>query len=89
MSFHQNRTARNGNEYGDAHADYGAVKRLRERHPGSTTYYEARLQTVVPGKVIEYRAPDWFDRPWAKVWEEYFEEGMKRPQPDESIFEFK
>jgi hypothetical protein len=48
-----------------------------------------RLQTVVPGKVIEYRAPDWFDRPWAKVWEEYFEEGMKRPQPDESIFEFK
>jgi hypothetical protein len=48
-----------------------------------------RLQTVVPGKVIEYRVPDWFDRPWAKVWEEYFEEGMKRPQPDESIFEFK
>ena len=48
-----------------------------------------RLQTIVPGKVIEYRVPDWFDRPWAKVWEEYFEEGMKRPQPDESIFEFK
>jgi hypothetical protein len=48
-----------------------------------------RLTTVAPGKVIEYRVPDWFDRPWAKVWEEYFEEGMKRPQADESIFEFK
>jgi hypothetical protein len=47
-----------------------------------------RLQTVVPGKVIEYRVPDWFDRPWAKVWEEYFEQGMKRPEADESIFQF-
>jgi hypothetical protein len=48
-----------------------------------------RLEAVVPGKVIEYRVPDWFDRPWAKVWEEYFEEGMKQPEADESIFEFK
>lgn len=35
-------------QYGDAHADYGAVKRLRERYPGSTDYYEARLRVVVP-----------------------------------------
>jgi hypothetical protein len=47
-----------------------------------------RLQPVVPGTVIDYRIPDWYDRPWARVWEEYFEEGMQRPQADEDIFEF-
>jgi nicotinamidase-related amidase len=35
-------------QYGDAHPDYGAVRRMRERHPGSTDYYEARLETAVP-----------------------------------------
>jgi hypothetical protein len=47
-----------------------------------------RLEAVVPGTVLQYRVPDWFDRPWAKVWEEYFEAGMTRPEADESIFEF-
>lgn len=47
-----------------------------------------RLQPVVPGTVIQYRVPDWFDRPWARVWEEYFEKGMKRPEADESLFDF-
>jgi hypothetical protein len=35
---------------------------------------------VPPGKVIEYRVPDMFDRPWARIWEQYFEQGMKRPE---------
>ena len=48
-----------------------------------------RLQPIAPGTVIQYRIPDWYDRPWAKIWEEYFEQGMQRPEPDESIFEFK
>ena len=47
-----------------------------------------RLQPVAPGTVIEYRIPDWYDRPWARIWEEYFEEGMQRPEPDEDIFDF-
>jgi len=47
-----------------------------------------RLQPVAPGTVIEYRVPDWYDRPWARIWEEYFEQGMQRPAADESIFEF-
>jgi hypothetical protein len=38
--------------------------------------------------VIEYRIPDWYDRPWAKIWEEYFEEGMKRPSSGPDIFDF-
>jgi hypothetical protein len=47
-----------------------------------------RLQPVAPGTVIQYRVPDWYDRPWARIWEEYFEEGMQRPEPDEDIFDF-
>jgi hypothetical protein len=47
-----------------------------------------RLQPIAPGTVIEYRIPDWYDRPWARVWEEYFEQGMQRPTPDEDIFQF-
>jgi hypothetical protein len=47
-----------------------------------------RLEPIAPGKVIEYRIPDWYDRPWARIWEEYFEQGMQRPEADQSIFEF-
>jgi hypothetical protein len=48
-----------------------------------------RLQPMAPGKLIEYRIPDWYDRPWARIWEEYFEQGMQRPSDtDESLFDF-
>jgi hypothetical protein len=47
-----------------------------------------RLQPVAPGTVIPYRIPDWFDRPWARIWEEHFEDGMERPEAGEDIFEF-
>jgi hypothetical protein len=49
---------------------------------------DGRLQPVAPGTVIPYRIPDWFDRPWARIWEEHFEEGMERPESGEDIFEF-
>jgi hypothetical protein len=49
---------------------------------------DGRLQPIAPGTVIDYRIPDWYDRPWARIWEEHFEEGMQRPQPDEDIFHF-
>ena len=42
---------------------------------------------VSPGTTIEYEVPDMFGRPWAHLWEEYFEKGMKRPD-DEDIFDF-
>ena len=35
---------------------------------------------VAPGQVIEYQVPDMLDRPWAKIWEEYFEKDMERPE---------
>jgi hypothetical protein len=47
-----------------------------------------RLQPIAPGTVIQYQIPDWYDRPWARIWEQYFEQGMQRPGPDEDIFDF-
>jgi hypothetical protein len=49
---------------------------------------DGRLQPLAPGTVIDYRIPDWYDRPWARIWEEYFEDGMQRPASDEDIFDF-
>jgi len=49
---------------------------------------EGRLQPVNPGTVIDYKIPDWYDRPWAKIWEEYFEDGMQRPEVETNIFDF-
>jgi hypothetical protein len=42
---------------------------------------------VSPGSVIEYEVPDMYGRPWAHLWEKYWEEGMERPD-DEDIFSF-
>ena len=47
-----------------------------------------RLQPVRPGTVIDYEVPDWYDRPWAHVWEQTFEQGMQRPVEEQDIFEF-
>jgi hypothetical protein len=49
---------------------------------------DGRLQPVRSGTAIEYVVPDWYDRPWARVWEEYFEAGMQRREVDDDIFEF-
>ena len=48
---------------------------------------DGRGQVVTPGTVIEYQVEDLFGRPWAAVWEVYFEDGMQRPGND-SLFEF-
>lgn len=47
-----------------------------------------RPQPLRPGVTIEYTVPDMFGRPWAQIWEQYFEKGMKRPA-EESLFDFK
>jgi len=48
---------------------------------------DGRPQPLVPGATIEYTVPDMYGRPWAQIWERYFEAGMQRPD-DESIFDF-
>ena len=42
---------------------------------------------VTPGRVIEYEVPDMYGRPWAQMWEKYFEQGMKREEQGD-IFDF-
>ena len=45
---------------------------------------DGRARPVAAGTVIPYKVPDMFDRPWARLWEEHHEKGMKRPnrEPD-------
>lgn len=47
-----------------------------------------RATPVSPGQVIEYEIPDMYGRPWAYIWENYFEQNMQRPDDGEDIFSF-
>jgi hypothetical protein len=46
---------------------------------------DGRATPVVAGKVIPFKVPDMYGRPWAKIWEEYHEKGMQRPKEKELI----
>jgi hypothetical protein len=48
---------------------------------------EGLATPVAPGEVIEYEVPDMYSRPWAKIWDDYFEDGMEQPE-EEDIFSF-
>jgi hypothetical protein len=47
-----------------------------------------RATPVAPPATIQYDVLDMYDRPWAQIWEKYWEQGMSRPEP-EDIFTFK
>jgi hypothetical protein len=49
---------------------------------------DGKASPVTPGTVIQYEVPDIYGRPWAHIWEKYFEQGMEKPE-DEDIFSFK
>lgn len=42
---------------------------------------------LTPGAVIDFEVPDMYGRPWALMWEKYWEQGMDRPEQDD-IFDF-
>ena len=42
---------------------------------------------LTPGRVIEHEVPDMYGRPWAQIWENYWEKDMKRPE-QEDVFDF-
>jgi hypothetical protein len=42
---------------------------------------------LTPGRSIEFEVPDMYGRPWAQMWEKYWEQGMKRPA-EEDLFDF-
>jgi len=48
---------------------------------------EGSATPLNPGDVIQYEIPDMYGRPWAHIWEKYWEEGMERPE-EEDIFSF-
>jgi len=48
---------------------------------------KGRSTPVTPGTTIELEVPDMYGRPWARIWEQYWEEGMDRPAADD-IFSF-
>ena len=50
---------------------------------------DGRPKPLASGTTIEYTVPDMYGRPWAQIWEKYFEKGMQRPAADESIFDFR
>jgi hypothetical protein len=48
---------------------------------------EGKATAVSPGQTIPYQVPDIYGRPWAQMWEQYYEKGMERPK-EEDIFKF-
>ncbi len=44
-------------------------------------------ETVPPGSVIERDMLDMYGRPWAQIWEKYFEQDMQKPE-ESDIFSF-
>jgi hypothetical protein len=44
---------------------------------------------VPPRTTIQYKVRDLYDRPWARIWEEFFERGMKRPAEADDLGGFK
>jgi hypothetical protein len=48
---------------------------------------DGKATPVSPGTEIPYRVPDIYGRPWAQIWEQYFEQGMEKPEA-EDIFTF-
>jgi hypothetical protein len=44
---------------------------------------------LTPGTKVEYEMPDMYGRPWATIWERYFEQGMSKPEDtSEDLFNF-
>jgi hypothetical protein len=48
---------------------------------------DGRATPIPVGTTFEYTVPDTYGRPWAELWERYFEQGMEAPQRD-ALFGF-
>jgi hypothetical protein len=73
-------------------------ERISGLNEGSPYEFIECFQTLYPvngvatpvraGQMIPYEVPDMYGRPWAHIWEKYFEQGMKKPQPPDA-FDFR
>ncbi|MCP5146155.1 MAG: hypothetical protein H6978_15200 [Gammaproteobacteria bacterium] len=48
---------------------------------------QGRATPVNPGQNVQFIYPNMHDRPWADIWQRYYEQDMERPQ-DDDIFTF-
>jgi len=68
--------------------DYNDVPPINLTYCNQTIFpINGRGTPVTPGTVIQYRVEELYGRPWAAVWEEFFEQDMQRPAEDD-IFRF-
>ena len=72
------------NEFDDADATpYVYVECIQSIFP-----IDGYATPVSHGEVIEYEIPDMYGRPWAHIWDKYFEQDMQKPEPEQDIFSF-
>jgi len=71
--------------------DYKDAPPFHLEHCNQTIFpgKDGRGTQIPPGTTIEYTVRDLFDRPWARIWEEYFEKGMQRPATNDTLGGFK
>ena len=48
---------------------------------------EGTATPLTPGRKFDYEVPDMYGRPWAHIWEQYWERGMEKPDADD-LFNF-
>jgi hypothetical protein len=71
------------NDYTDAdETPYAFIECLQTIFP-----LEGHAVQASPGAVIDYEVLDMYGRPWAAIWEKYFEQGMTGPD-EEDLFNF-
>ena len=71
--------------------DFRDAPPIHHDHCNQTIFVgeDGRGTQVTPGTTINYTVRDLYDRPWARIWEQYFEKGMKRPAAVEDLGGFK
>lgn len=71
--------------------DFADFEPIAHQHCNQTIFLDAdgRPTQVPPGTTIELKVRDLYDRPWARVWEEHFEQSMSRPKEDDSLGGFR
>jgi hypothetical protein len=68
--------------------DFNDVPPINLTHCNQTIFpIDGRGTPIAPGTVIQYKVESLYGRPWAQIWEEFFEQGMQRPD-DEDLFNF-
>jgi hypothetical protein len=71
--------------------EFAAFEPIAHQHCNQTIFLgeDGRPTQVPPGTTIQLKVRDLYDRPWARVYEEYFEQNMSRPVEDDSLGGFR